>query len=72
MAHWAQYVVLKLHIMGVCLRQVPGKISQIICTGNVCDRETFDYLRTIAPDVHVVRGEFDEVSQASRQLHCRS
>ncbi|CAJ0767025.1 15177_t:CDS:2, partial [Entrophospora sp. SA101] len=39
---------------------VPGKIQQIICTGNVCDKETFDYLRTIAGDVHVVRGDYDE------------
>jgi len=43
------------------LWQVPGKIGQIICTGNVSDKETYDYLRTIAPEVHVVRGEFDEV-----------
>lgn len=40
---------------------VPGKIQQIICTGNVCDKETLDYLRTIAPDVNVVRGDYDEV-----------
>lgn len=40
---------------------VPGKIQQIVCTGNVCDRETLDYLRTIAGDVHVVRGDWDEV-----------
>ncbi|CAD6888540.1 unnamed protein product [Tilletia controversa] len=39
---------------------VPGKIQQIICTGNVCDKETYDYLRTIAGDVHVVKGDFDE------------
>lgn len=39
---------------------VPGKIQQILCTGNVCDKETYDYLRTIAPDVHVVRGDYDE------------
>ncbi|KAJ9115026.1 Vacuolar protein sorting-associated protein 29 [Naganishia vaughanmartiniae] len=39
---------------------VPGKIGQILCTGNICDKETFDYLRTIAPDVMGVRGEFDE------------
>ena len=35
---------------------VPGKIQQILCTGNVCDKETLDYLRAVAPDVHVVRG----------------
>ncbi|PWN98875.1 Metallo-dependent phosphatase [Tilletiopsis washingtonensis] len=39
---------------------VPGKIQQIICTGNVCDKETYDYLRTVAGDVHVVRGDYDE------------
>lgn len=47
------------------LIQVPGKIGQIICTGNVSDKETYDYLRTIAPEVNVVRGEFDEVCEAS-------
>ncbi|EGF99834.1 uncharacterized protein MELLADRAFT_118210 [Melampsora larici-populina 98AG31] len=39
---------------------VPGKIGQIVCTGNVCDRETWEYLRSIAPDVRGVRGDFDE------------
>ncbi|CAG8495077.1 4389_t:CDS:2 [Paraglomus brasilianum] len=39
---------------------VPGKIQQIICTGNVCDKETFDYLRTVAADIHIVRGDYDE------------
>lgn len=51
--------------------QVPGKIGQILCTGNVCDKETYDYLRTIAPEVHIVRGEFDEVScGAGRSRTC--
>jgi len=44
---------------------VPGKIQQILCTGNVCDRETFDYLRTVAADVHVVRGDYDEVRSST-------
>ncbi|KZT54173.1 Metallo-dependent phosphatase [Calocera cornea HHB12733] len=39
---------------------VPGKIQQILCTGNVCDRETLEYLRGIASEVHVVRGEYDD------------
>ncbi|ESK86801.1 vacuolar protein sorting-associated protein 29 [Moniliophthora roreri MCA 2997] len=39
---------------------VPGKIQQILCTGNVCDKETYEYLRTISPDVGVVRGDYDE------------
>jgi len=39
---------------------VPGKIQQIICPGNVCDKETYEYLRTVAPDVQVVRGDYDD------------
>lgn len=42
---------------------MPGKIQQIICTGNICDKETLDYLRTIAGDIIVVRGDFDEVGK---------
>ena len=39
---------------------VPGKIQQILCTGNICDKETYEYLRTISPDVHIVKGDYDE------------
>ena len=44
---------------------VPGKIQHILCTGNLCSKETFDYLRTIAPDIHLARGEFDDKSVAT-------
>lgn len=33
-----------------------------MCTGNLCTKESFDYLKTLASDVHIVRGDFDEVS----------
>lgn len=39
---------------------VPGKIQHILRTGNLCTKESFDYLKTLASDVHVVRGDFDE------------
>ncbi|KAL0476805.1 vacuolar protein sorting protein VPS29 [Acrasis kona] len=39
---------------------VPGKIQHILCTGNLCTKEVYDYLKTIAPDLHVVKGDFDE------------
>jgi len=39
---------------------VPNKIQHILCTGNLCTKETFDYLKSLASDVHVVRGDFDE------------
>ena len=41
---------------------VPGKIQHILCTGNLCTKESVDYLKTLASDVHIVRGDFDEVT----------
>lgn len=38
---------------------VPGRIHHILCTGNL-SKETYDYLKTLANDVHVVRGDFDD------------
>ncbi|KAJ1961814.1 Vacuolar protein sorting-associated protein 29 [Dispira parvispora] len=39
---------------------VPGKIQQILCTGNLTDRETYTFLRNIAEEIHVVKGDMDE------------
>lgn len=38
---------------------VPGKIHHILCPGNLCIPEVYDYLRTVCADLHVTRGEFD-------------
>jgi len=40
---------------------VPGKIQHILAIGNLCTKETQDYLRTLASDVHFVKGDFDEL-----------
>nr|WCZ58578.1 vacuolar protein sorting-associated protein 29 [Andalucia godoyi] len=39
---------------------VPGKIQRIVCTGNVCTKEVYDYLRTICSDISLSRGDYDE------------
>lgn len=47
---------------------VPGKIQQVLLTGNVCDGETLEWLRSISNgDVRMVRGDYDEVG-----LYCAS
>jgi len=40
----------------------PNKIQHILCTGNLCTKETFEYLKSLACDVHCVRGDFDDCS----------
>lgn len=39
----------------------PGKIQHILCTGNLTSKHMYDYLKLICGDVHVVKGDFDEV-----------
>lgn len=39
---------------------VPNKIQHVLCTGNLCVEETMDFLKSLACDVHCVRGDFDE------------
>ena len=38
----------------------PGKVHQILCTGNVCTKSELEYFRTICNDVIVVRGQYDD------------
>ncbi|RHY28890.1 hypothetical protein DYB32_005619 [Aphanomyces invadans] len=41
---------------------VPNKMQHVLCTGNLVTKEQFDELRDLAPNVHIVRGDFDEGS----------
>lgn len=37
----------------------PGKIGQVLCLGNLTDKETYEFLRQLAPDLQIVKGNFD-------------
>ena len=37
----------------------PGKIGQTLCLGNLTDKPTYDYLRSISPDLKIVKGRYD-------------
>jgi len=37
----------------------PGKIGQTLCLGNLTDKPTYEYLRSIAPDLKIVKGRYD-------------
>ena len=36
-------------------------MQHVLCTGNLCSKDTHDFLRTLAPSVHIVKGDMDEV-----------
>ncbi|MCJ1308377.1 Vacuolar protein sorting-associated protein 29 [Agyrium rufum] len=37
----------------------PGKIGEILCLGNLTSPSVYEYLRGIAPALHIVKGDFD-------------
>lgn len=36
-------------------------MQYVLSTGNLCSKDVHDHLKTLAPSVHVVRGDFDDV-----------
>ncbi|XP_010161663.2 vacuolar protein sorting-associated protein 29, partial [Antrostomus carolinensis] len=47
---------------------VPGKIQHILCTGNLCSKEGYDYLRTLAGDIHVVGGDAESLNYPEEKV----
>jgi vacuolar protein sorting-associated protein 29 len=45
----------------------PGKIGQILCLGNLTSPSVYQWLRQLAPDLQLVRGDFDIPLTASAQ-----
>jgi vacuolar protein sorting-associated protein 29 len=43
-------------------------MQHILCTGNLCTKETMDYLRSLASDIHMVRGDFDEATHPESKI----
>jgi len=40
---------------------VPGKIQRVLCTGNLCNKETEEFLKVICPQVQITKGDMDNV-----------
>lgn len=47
---------------------MPGKMQQVICTGNACNKQTVDFLHTLGDEVHMVKGDYEEVGCACSPL----
>lgn len=45
-----------------------GHFQQVLCTGNLCDKETLDWVKSLSSDVHVVKGAFDSDYSLSESL----
>ncbi|KAH9286050.1 Vacuolar protein sorting-associated protein 29 [Echinococcus granulosus] len=67
--HFLVLVIGDFHIpdRSVCIHPAfkallsPGKIHHVWCTGNLTSRTIYDQLKFICADVHVVKGDFDQL-----------
>ncbi|NXE06945.1 VPS29 protein, partial [Lophotis ruficrista] len=55
--HWGSGLPVKVKKL-----LVPGKIQHILCTANLCAQQSYGYLRTLAGDTPVVRGDSEVTS----------
>ncbi|KAG5192484.1 vacuolar protein-like protein sorting 29 [Tribonema minus] len=44
---------------------VPNKMKHVLCTGNLVTKDRYEELRALAPNVHVVSGDFDDSAAAA-------
>ena len=49
---------------------VPNKMQHLLCTGNLCSKEQLDFLKSLAPSCHFVRGDMDEVGCIHTSVNC--
>ena len=38
----------------------PNKVQHVLCLGNIGNRESYDWLKSLSNDFHSVKGDFDE------------
>lgn len=50
----------------------PNKMQHVLCTGNLTSREQQDFLRALAPRMHLVRGDFDDDGEGAEQTGARA
>ncbi|CAM9285266.1 unnamed protein product [Chrysoparadoxa australica] len=47
---------------------VPNKMQHVLCTGNLVCKEQENHLKTLAPNVHIVSGDFDDRQYAETRV----
>ena len=38
---------------------VPNKVQHVLCLGNIGNQETFDWIKSLSGDFHVIKGDYD-------------
>jgi predicted phosphodiesterase len=44
--------------------------ADVLCTGNLVNKETYEELKQLAPNVHVVKGSYDDENYPDSKVSC--
>jgi vacuolar protein sorting-associated protein 29 len=46
----------------------PNKVQHVLCLGNIGNKESFDWLKSLSNDFHSVKGDFDEGDMPDKKV----
>ena len=46
----------------------PNKVQHVLCLGNIGNQETYDWLKSISKDFHIVKGDFDQDDAPEKKM----
>lgn len=46
----------------------PNKVQHVLCLGNIGNQETFDWLKSLSKDFHIVKGDFDQDDAPEKKM----
>jgi vacuolar protein sorting-associated protein 29 len=46
----------------------PNKVQHVLCLGNVGNQETYDWLKGLSKDFHIIKGDFDQDDEDEKKV----
>ena len=46
----------------------PNKVQHVLCLGNIGNQETYDWLKSLSKDFHIVKGDFDQDEAPEKKM----
>ena len=46
----------------------PNKVQHVLCLGNIGNQDTYDWLKSLSKDFHIVKGDFDQEDAPEKKV----
>ena len=52
----------------ILILQTPNKVQHVLCLGNIGNKESYDWLKSLSNDFHSVKGDYDEGDMPEKKV----